>query len=138
VSEGLEGTPETRLLEGLCARLTATGLPLVRVNISQPTLHPVIGGHLFIWQRDIGHDIAGDRSRAGICCGAPFRHHTLLANIQVLVRLRSSLASNSSHIRSLQSTTAVDLRKHCRRLLKYQGSDIKKRRFCFSNALVQL
>ncbi len=54
VSEGLEGTPETRLLEGLCARLTAAGLPLVRVNISQPTLHPVIGGHLFIWQRDTG------------------------------------------------------------------------------------
>ncbi len=25
VSEGLEGTPETRLLEGLCGRLTAAG-----------------------------------------------------------------------------------------------------------------
>ncbi len=54
VSKGLEGTPETRLLEGLCGHLTAAGLPLLRVNISQPTLHPVIGGYLFIWQRDTG------------------------------------------------------------------------------------
>ena len=54
VAEGLKGSHETRILEGICARLTAAGLPLYRVNISQPTLHPVIGGHLFIWQREDG------------------------------------------------------------------------------------
>ena len=63
VSEGLEGTPETRLLEGLCGRLTTAGLPLLRVNISQPTLHPVIGGHLFIWQRDTGAAVQEDWQR---------------------------------------------------------------------------
>ena len=51
VAEGLEGTDETKLLEGLCARMLAIGIPLIRVNISQPTLHPITGGHLFIWRR---------------------------------------------------------------------------------------
>jgi len=51
VAQGLLGTDETKVLDALCARLTAEGLPLLRVNICQPTLHPVIGGHLFIWQR---------------------------------------------------------------------------------------
>jgi adenylate cyclase len=51
VAQGLDGAPETALLDGLCARLTADGVPLLRVNICQPTLHPVIGGHLFIWRR---------------------------------------------------------------------------------------
>ncbi len=63
VSKGLEGMPETRLLEGLCEHLTAAGLPLMRVNISQPTLHPVIGGHLFIWQRDTGAAVQEDWQR---------------------------------------------------------------------------
>lgn len=51
VAEGLEGTDETKLLEGLCEHLVAADIPLIRVNISQPTLHPIIGGHLFIWRR---------------------------------------------------------------------------------------
>ena len=51
VAEGLEGTDETVLLQGLCERLLAADIPLIRVNISQPTLHPITGGHLFIWQR---------------------------------------------------------------------------------------
>jgi adenylate cyclase len=52
IAQGLDGTSETAFLDGLCQRLTADGLPLLRVNICLPTLHPVIGGHLFIWQRD--------------------------------------------------------------------------------------
>ena len=39
------------LLEGLCERMLAADIPLIRVNISQPTLHPITGGHLFIWRR---------------------------------------------------------------------------------------
>ena len=54
VAEGLEGSHETRVLEGVCTRLEKAGMPLQRVNISQPTLHPVIGGHLFIWHRGKG------------------------------------------------------------------------------------
>lgn len=51
IAEGLEGTDETKLLEGLCERMLAADIPLIRVNISQPTLHPITGGHLFIWRR---------------------------------------------------------------------------------------
>jgi adenylate cyclase len=54
ISEGLNGTPETDVLQGFCEQLVAQGVPILRANISQPTLHPIIGGHLFIWQRDSG------------------------------------------------------------------------------------
>ncbi len=49
VSQGLEGTPETELLPALCARLAEAGVSVLRANIYQPTLHPMIGGHIFYW-----------------------------------------------------------------------------------------
>ncbi len=54
VSEGLNGTHETTLLAGVCERLVAADIALFRANISQPTLHPIIGGRLFIWSRSEG------------------------------------------------------------------------------------
>jgi adenylate cyclase len=51
VSEGLNGTPETNLLPGFAERLLEIGIPLLRANVYQPTLDPMIGGHLFIWLR---------------------------------------------------------------------------------------
>ncbi len=54
VEQGLRGAPETEILAGFCQRMVADGLPLLRVNVSQPTLHPTVGGHLFIWHRDNG------------------------------------------------------------------------------------
>jgi adenylate cyclase len=94
VLEGLKGTSETRLLEGLCGRLTAAGLPLARVNISQPTLHPVIGGHLFIWQRETGAAVQEDWQRNVAEAGedysrTPFEH-MMTSGIQ---RLRCHLAA---------------------------------------------
>ncbi len=94
VSEGIEGTPETRLLEGLCGRLIAAGLPLLRVNISQPTLHPVIGGYLFIWQRDTGASVQEDWQRNVAEAGedysrTPFEH-MMAGGIQ---RLRCRVAT---------------------------------------------
>jgi len=94
VSEGLKGTPETQLLDGVCARLTAAGLPLLRVNISQPTLHPVIGGHLFIWQRDSGTALQEDWQRNVAAAGkdyarTPFEH-MMTSGVQ---RLRCRLSS---------------------------------------------
>ena len=79
VSRGLEGTPETVLLEGLCEQLTAAGVPLMRVNISQPTLHPVIGGHLFIWHRGTETALQEDWQRSVAQAGkdywrTPFEH----------------------------------------------------------------
>lgn len=49
VSQGLEGRPETELLPALCARLAEAGISLLRANVYQPTLHPMIGGHIFVW-----------------------------------------------------------------------------------------
>jgi adenylate cyclase len=52
VSEGLKGSSETEILAGFCQRLVTDGMPLLRANLSQPTLHPIVGGHNFIWWRD--------------------------------------------------------------------------------------
>jgi adenylate cyclase len=79
IARGVDGTPETKLLEGLCARLSATGVPLLRVNICQPTLHPVIGGHLFIWLRNKPSAVEEDWARNVAAAGGdssrtPFGH----------------------------------------------------------------
>jgi adenylate cyclase len=72
VAQGLQGTPETKVLDALCARLTAEGVPLLRVNICQPTLHPVIGGHLFIWQRAQGGSVEEDWARNVAAAGRDY------------------------------------------------------------------
>ena len=72
VAQGLQGTDETTVLDVLCARLTADGLPLLRVNICQPTLHPVIGGHLFIWQRGRGGAVEEDWARNVAAAGRDY------------------------------------------------------------------
>ncbi len=60
VSAGIEGTPETELLPALGERMIAAGIPLLRANVYQPTLHPMIGGHIFVWWR--GEDRAQEQS----------------------------------------------------------------------------
>ncbi len=72
IEQGLQGTQETTLLEGLCQRLTAGGVPLLRVNICLPTLHPVIGGHLFIWRRDEPTAIEEDWGRNVAAAGREY------------------------------------------------------------------
>ena len=79
IAQGLDGTSETTVLDGLCARLTAGGMPLLRVNICLPTLHPVIGGHLFIWRRDRPEAVEEDWARNVAAAGTdyartPFEH----------------------------------------------------------------
>jgi adenylate cyclase len=39
------------LLAGLCERLDAAGVPLMRVSAGVPTLHPQLSGRQFIWRR---------------------------------------------------------------------------------------
>jgi adenylate cyclase len=72
IAQGLQGTPETAFLDGLCERLGAAGLPLLRVNICLPTLHPVIGGHLFIWRRDQPGAIEEDWARNVAAAGSGY------------------------------------------------------------------
>ncbi len=78
VSEGLNGTHETTLLEGVCESLLAADITLLRVNISLPTLHPIIGGRLFLWSRGEGavqEDWERNVAEAGEeFVRTPFRH----------------------------------------------------------------
>lgn len=79
IAQGLQGTHETKFLDGLCGRMSGAGVPLLRVNICQPTLHPVIGGHLFIWSRDRPSAVEEDWGRNVAAAGGdasvtPFGH----------------------------------------------------------------
>ena len=49
---GLSADHPLPLLEGFCARATAAGLPLHRAVIGLDTLHPVLSGSTFEWQRE--------------------------------------------------------------------------------------
>jgi adenylate cyclase len=49
---GLSGGRELGLLQGFCERAVALGLPLRRAMIGVDTLHPVLVGRVFGWQRD--------------------------------------------------------------------------------------
>ncbi len=54
IGEAIGGGSTQVLLDGSCRRLAEAGFQLWRVNISQPTLHPIIEGYLHIWRRDTG------------------------------------------------------------------------------------
>ena len=49
---GLEGRPETALLDGFCGRAVAAGLPLARALMFIDTLHPIHEGRAFRWERE--------------------------------------------------------------------------------------
>lgn len=48
---GLAGLDESSILTGLCERMLALGMPLVRANVVIDTLHPVYQGRAFTWKR---------------------------------------------------------------------------------------
>ena len=73
VAQGLSAVPETEILSGVCERLVGSGFPLLRANISQPTLHPVIGGHLFIWHRGEAGAVEEEWARNVAEAGGEFR-----------------------------------------------------------------
>ena len=49
---GLSGRRELELLEGFCEGAVTVALPLARAVIGIDTLHPVLEGRVFEWQRD--------------------------------------------------------------------------------------
>ena len=65
LAQGLAGRPETELLPALCNRLIAADVPVLRANIYEPTLHPIVGGHLFIWWRGDRQAVREDWDRGG-------------------------------------------------------------------------
>jgi adenylate cyclase len=60
---GLSGERELGLLEGFCARALAAELPLCRALIGIDTLHPVLEGRIFEWQRDAASSIESEYGR---------------------------------------------------------------------------
>src|SRR5215472_6012687 len=52
VREGLRGAPFAELLEEFCRRLSAGGVPLLRVFAGMRTLHPQWAGYVYMWRRD--------------------------------------------------------------------------------------
>ena len=60
---GLSGRRELDLLQGFCERVVAVGLPLCRAVIGVDTLHPVLEGRVFEWQRDTGSPTESEYGR---------------------------------------------------------------------------
>jgi len=46
---GLQGVPETELVQGFCERMVAAGVPLTRAVVGADTLHPIIVGRVITW-----------------------------------------------------------------------------------------
>ena len=49
---GLSGRRELALLQGFCERMVEADVPLTRAVIGVDTLHPVLEGRVFQWERD--------------------------------------------------------------------------------------
>jgi adenylate cyclase len=62
---GLSGQPETELLATLCTRLVTLDVPLARVNVFIDTLHPIYGGHSYVWQIEADETAARQEIRRG-------------------------------------------------------------------------
>jgi len=113
IGQGLEGTPETRFLDGLCERLKAAGMPLLRVNLCLPTLHPVIGGHLFIWRRDQPAAVEEDWGRNVAAAGGdasvtPFGHMMQTRETAYRARLSGNEPSEFRMLDRFRSEGATD------------------------------
>lgn len=53
IAQGLRGATEPELLAGLSQRIAEAGIPIMRANIGQRTLHPTVAGSDFEWRRDL-------------------------------------------------------------------------------------
>ncbi|MCY1013646.1 adenylate/guanylate cyclase domain-containing protein [Nannocystis pusilla] len=87
----LAGVPELAVVQGVCDRLVAGGVPLSRMIVGVDTLHPLVGGRLYTWRRDVGIEcveITREASlpNAPLWVASPFHH--LLAGNESLYRFR--------------------------------------------------
>ena len=60
---GLSGRRELDLLQGFCERAVAVGLPLGRAVFGLDTLHPVLEGRVFEWQRSAASSTQSEYGR---------------------------------------------------------------------------
>ena len=54
VTQGLLKARTETLVEGFCERVGASGIPLLRGQVSIPTLHPTFNAITYVWWRDKG------------------------------------------------------------------------------------
>ena len=54
VNAALAGNDDTAILDGVCARLDAAGLPLTRVAVSSQLLDPTLDARGVLWKRETG------------------------------------------------------------------------------------
>jgi adenylate cyclase len=89
--DALAGVPEIAVVEGVCERLVAAGVPLSRMIVGVDTLHPLVGGRLYTWRRGVGiecEEITREASlpTAPMWVASPFHH--LLAGRESVYRFR--------------------------------------------------
>lgn len=54
IADALSELDDKTILERAFQRVLDTGVPLMRCNVSQPVLHPTVGGNLHIWSEKSG------------------------------------------------------------------------------------
>lgn len=95
---GLSGRPEAALVQEFCTKACAMGVPLSRAIIGVDTLHPVLEGRIFQWNRDVAQpklseyarrDYASDPSK---WLQSPFYH--LLQTGEISLRRRLDARAN--------------------------------------------
>lgn len=96
-SEGLEA-----LVQGLCERLAAAGIPLIRVHLSFSMLHPLYDALGFTWNRGKGVSVEGfrassDESDTNRFLNSPY-FHLLSHNLQHLRRRIDALTPSEFSI----------------------------------------
>ena len=97
------------VLDELCQRLVATGVPLWRVAVFVRTLHPDIMGRRFLWQEGAGVTIleaAYDVLEAPVFRDSPVAHVTHSGERLRIVVQDSATASMSPRVVSSRPTTS--------------------------------
>jgi adenylate cyclase len=91
VGEGLRGADAATLFDGLCQRLVAAGVPLLRGFAGTPTLHPQWGGYGYTWWRHLNaiHPQQFER-------GDEYQQLILNSPIGYLIRLADAEAETAS------------------------------------------
>jgi adenylate cyclase len=62
---GLHGEPEAALVNGLCERAVAAGLPISRAQLLIDTLHPIYEGRLVRWGHEPSQPVVVEYGRTG-------------------------------------------------------------------------
>ncbi|MGE3934425.1 MAG: adenylate/guanylate cyclase domain-containing protein, partial [Rhodospirillaceae bacterium] len=77
MAQALDDTDVRGLVQGICTRLVAAGIPLWRVNLAFTTLHPLVSAISVTWHRDVGLSVDGiehSRDESPAWAISPYKH----------------------------------------------------------------